>query len=121
MALARKPRTAEMRDPHLSFFLCRLSIELSLSEKRFHIHYPLNTKYYFFWGLVPDWSSNQGSKIIIQDVKFSFKYYIVSNFLVLQLLVFKIFTLKNRKLSFFMTGTPLNGKSTCSNFFNLYK
>ena len=41
MALAQKPRTAEMRDQHESFFLCRLSIELSLSEKRFHRHSPL--------------------------------------------------------------------------------
>ena len=52
MALARKPRTAKMRDQHQSFFLCRLSIELSLLEKLFHRHYPLKICKIFWWSQI---------------------------------------------------------------------
>ena len=39
--------------------------------------------------LFPDWSSNQWSVIIILDVRFSFKYYIVFNYWVPQCVVLK--------------------------------
>ena len=58
--------------------------------------------------LVTDWSSNQWSLIMFQDIRFSFKYHIVIYYRVPECVVFEIFALKKRKILFSHEEYPLN-------------